>query len=161
MLAEPWGSPNSPPRDGPSSLLGDETGWHGPAEGTRLSVRGPLHCPHVPVGSLRLAASPDPLGIPNLSRNLPFLLPSPPPPLQPARLYDATAGPLLGGGDFQKLYLYMHAQRSGHTGCIYTVLDATGWRSGAGVPAAAPLGRAGTRHTQRQGMGDGDGDKAR
>lgn len=104
---------------------------------------------------------PRPPGHPEFERK-PTLPPPYPPAPQPARLYDATAGPLLGGGDFQKLYLYMHAQRSGHTGCIYTVLDATGWRSGAGVPAAAPLGRAGTRHTQRQGLGDGDGgDKAR
>lgn len=130
------------------SLLGDKTRWHHPGEGTYLSVQGPLRCPHAS----------KPLGHPKFELKPP--LPSPPafpPPPQPARLYDAAAGPSLGR-DFQKLYLYMHSQRSGCTGCIYTVLDATGWRGGAGVPAAAPRPSGHTTHTA---TGHGSGDKAR
>lgn len=152
VLAEPWGSPNTPLKDGPSPLLGDKTGCHGPGEGTYLSAHGPLHCPHVP----------KPPGYPKFEPKPP--LPPPSAPL-PARLYDAAAGASLGR-DFQKLYLYMHAQRSGCTGCIYTVLDATGWRGGAGVPAAAPRPSGHTTHTatghgergqgtMRRGWGDG------
>lgn len=95
-------------------------------------------------------------GTPNLSRNLSFLLPSPrsqhdcmmPPP-----------APCSGRGDFQKLYLYMHARGLGPTGCIYTVLDATGWQSRAGVPAAAPpLAERG--HDTHSDRGRGGEDKA-
>lgn len=136
VLAEPWGSSNTPLRDGPSSLLGDKTGWHGPGVGTYLSVQGLLCCPHVP----------KPPGHPKFEPKSPLPSPSPLHPPQPAQLYDATAGASLGR-DFQKLYLYMHAQRSGCTGCIYNCAGCNRVGGGAGVPAAAPRLSGHTTHT--------------
>lgn len=139
------------------SLLGDKTRWHHPGEGTYLSVQGPLRCPHAS----------KPLGHPKFELKPPLpSRPASPPPPQPARLYDAAAGPSLGR-DFQKLYLYMHSQRSGCTGCIYTVLDARVARRGRGPGGSPAAERAHDTHshrarergqgTMRRGWGDGGG----
>lgn len=146
VLAEPWGSPYSPLKDGLLSLLGDNTAWHSPGEGMYLSVWGPLHFPHVPVRSLWPAASPRPLGTPNLSLNLPFLLPN---PLQPARLYDATASPLLGAGGFSEtIPIYARAEAGPYWVHIYCAGCNRVAEQGWGPGSSPSLGRAGTRHTQ-------------
>lgn len=143
VLAEPWGSSNSALRDGLSSLLGDKSGWHGPGEGTYLSVQRPLCCPHVP----------KPSGHPKFEPKSPLPYPSPPPP-QPARLYDATAGASLGR--IFRNYIYICTRRGrAAPGAYITVLDATGGAAGPGS-RRQPRGRAGTRHTQPQGTGSGD-----
>lgn len=144
VLAEPWGSSNTPLRDGPSSLLGDKTGWHGPGEGTYLSVQGLLCCPHVP----------KPPGHPKFEPKSP--LPSPSPPT-PHSQHDCMMPPPAprSAGIFRN-YTYICTRRGrAAPGAYITVLDATGWAAGPGS-RRQPRGRAGTRHTQPQGTGSGD-----